>query len=355
MSNNTKNTKSIDVVADINYVKNNFSIDFLNFLKKNCNIDSSKIIFSNNINDINCVKNCETIINLSKINNIRYINKYFEEINKNLKNSGRFISCVEDFYDSQEKKYINKIPIIKSIYFFLEFIFFRLLPKIKIFQKFYFYITNGKNRLISKSEMLGRLISCGFEIIDFKKFNGLIFVVASKKSLPKFDMNPSYGPVYKMPRIGKNKKIIHVYKIRTMHPYSEYLQKYMFEKYGSKNGDKVNNDFRISNIGATLRKFWIDELPMIINLFKGDIKLVGVRPLSISKFEMYPKFAQERRILYKPGLLPPFYADMPNCFEELVESEMRYIDAYEKSPILTDLKYFFISLKNIIFRNARSK
>ena len=60
--------------------------------------------------------------------------------------------------------------------------------------------------------------------------------------------------------MGLNKKIIHVYKMRTMHPYSEYLQSYIFEKNGTSNGDKINNDFRVSNIGMILRRLWIDEL-----------------------------------------------------------------------------------------------
>ena len=45
---------------------------------------------------------------------------------------------------------------------------------------------------------------------------------------------------------------------------------------------------------------------MIINFLKGDIKLVGVRPLSLSKYEMYPKEAQEARIEVKPGLFHHF-------------------------------------------------
>jgi lipopolysaccharide/colanic/teichoic acid biosynthesis glycosyltransferase len=47
-----------------------------------------------------------------------------------------------------------------------------------------------------------------------------------------------------MKRIGMYGKIIHVYKLRTMHPYSEYIQKYVYDLNGSVNGDKINNDFR---------------------------------------------------------------------------------------------------------------
>ena len=140
-----------------------------------------------------------------------------------------------------------------------------------------------------------------------------------------------------------------------MHPYSEYLQSYMFEKNGTSNGDKINNDFRVSKMGMILRRLWIDELPMIINLIKGDLKIVGVRPLSISKYKMYPKEAQEARVKCKPGLVPPFYVDLPESFEGLVQSEMVYLEKYKKSPFLTDVHYFFKALYNIFFKGARSK
>ena len=120
-------------------------------------------------------------------------------------------------------------------------------------------------------------------------------------------------------------------------------------------GDKIINDFRISTVGSFFRKYWIDELPMLINLFKGEIKIVGVRPLSKHKFSLYPKDVQDLRSKFKPGLIPPFYADNPNSFDELVKSEVNYLKQFSINPILTDVRYFFLSLKNIIFKGARSK
>ena len=94
---------------------------------------------------------------------------------------------------------------------------------------------------------------------------------------------------------------------------------------------------------------------MIWNLLNGDLKLVGVRPLSPHYISLYPEYAIDKRLSTKPGLVPPFYYDMPNTFDEIVESEMRYIDAYRKSPILTDITYFFKAFTNIVFKGARSK
>ena len=103
-----------------------------------------------------------------------------------------------------------------------------------------------------------------------------------------------------------------------------------------------------------MRKFWLDELPMIINLLKGDMKIVGVRPLSKQYFNLYSDEMKEKRLRYKPGLVPPFYVDMPKTLEEIMESENRYLDAYSKNPVWVDIRYFFMAFYNIIFRRARS-
>jgi lipopolysaccharide/colanic/teichoic acid biosynthesis glycosyltransferase len=94
---------------------------------------------------------------------------------------------------------------------------------------------------------------------------------------------------------------------------------------------------------------------MLINLLKGNMKLVGVRPLSRQYFELYDPDLQERRIKYKPGLIPPFYADLPSDLVEIQESEKRYLDAFDRNSFLTDFRYFWKSVWNIMFRNARSR
>ena len=143
--------------------------------------------------------------------------------------------------------------------------------------------------------------------------------------------------------------------MRTMYPYSEYLQDYIFKKYDLSEGGKFKNDFRMTSWGKFFRRYWIDELPMFINLFRGEMKLVGVRPLSRHYYELYPKDLQEMRIKVKPGLVPPYYADMPKTLEEIEESERNYLVAYEEKPIRTDITYFFKACVNILFKGARSK
>lgn len=332
---------------------NRMLLDFI----KDCNINFNHLLTSNIVTNLDySFKSYHSgIMNLHKINDVRFINKFFERINEVLDVDDYFICCVETFTSRKERIKINKIPVVRNVYFPFEFIFMRIFPKVKFLRKIYFTLTRGKNRLLSKAETLGRLVSCGFKIIEYKNIDGLLYVVTKKRSKPSYDMNPSYGPIYKMPRVGKSKKIINFYKLRTMHPYSEYLQEYVFEMNGTSNGDKVNNDFRISQLGRFFRKVWIDELPMLINLLKGDLKIVGVRPLSKDKFNMYPSEVQNLRTKTKPGLVPPFYADLPNNFEELVESEVNYLNQYLERPLLTDVKYFHKAFINIFFKGARSK
>jgi lipopolysaccharide/colanic/teichoic acid biosynthesis glycosyltransferase len=139
-----------------------------------------------------------------------------------------------------------------------------------------------------------------------------------------------------------------------MHAYSEYLQAYVFQLNNLQEGGKFSNDFRVTTLGRIFRKLWIDELPMLINLLRGDLKVVGVRPLSQHYFNLYSRELQEKRIKYKPGLVPPFYADLPKTLQEIMDSEMKYLEQYEQHPIITDIKYFFKAFYNIIFKRARS-
>jgi lipopolysaccharide/colanic/teichoic acid biosynthesis glycosyltransferase len=85
----------------------------------------------------------------------------------------------------------------------------------------------------------------------------------------------------------------------------------------------------------------------IINMFEGNMKLVGIRPLSKQYFELYDEEVRERRLKYKPGLVPPYYADMPTDLEGIQASEMKYLDSYDKHPLLTDARYFIKSWWNI--------
>ncbi|MFO8235141.1 MAG: sugar transferase [Bacteroidales bacterium] len=328
------------------FIANNIDIDQGDYIifstTTRFNIDRLPALYFNNI------------VNLKRINDIRFVNKFFETVNAKIAEGGKFIGCVET--KSQRKKRILKKypPVLKYIYYTGDFIIKRIFPKFTLTKSLYFYLTRGNNRVISKAETIGRLYSCGFKLIGTKEIDGYLYFTAKKVQEPYFDENPTYGPFVKLARTGKNGKIIYVYKLRTMHPFAEYIQDYVYEQNSLKEGGKFHNDFRITTLGKIFRMFWIDELPMFINFFKGDMKLVGVRPLSKQYFNLYSPEVQERRKKYKPGLIPPFYVDMPGTLEEIQASEMKYFDAYDKHPLRTDFLYFWKAVYNIALRKKRS-
>ena len=200
------------------------------------------------------------------------------------------------------------------------------------------------------------MISSGFEIVKIKEIGKLTYFVTEKIKQPVYDLNPSYGPLFKMPRVGKNGKIIKVYKLRTMHPYSEYLQEYMVKTcgYDNEGKGKIKDDFRTTTLGGFFRKYWIDELPQLINVLKGEMGLVGVRPLSLTRFNEFPDEMKARRIKYKPGCFPPYVALLMPNEEDNITAEKIYLDQKEKHPFWTDIKFFWLSVYNIVTNKIRS-
>jgi lipopolysaccharide/colanic/teichoic acid biosynthesis glycosyltransferase len=299
-------------------------------------------------------KSFKNIVNLKRVNDARWVNKLFEAVNFKLEDGGLYMGNVET-YSLRKQRILKKYPpVINWGVYTIDFMIMRVSPKVWGLKKLYFFVSRGQNRVMSKAETLGRLYSCGFEVVEEKQIDNRLYFLVRKVKDPVFDYNPTYGPLIRLKREGKGGKMIRVYKARTMHAYSEYLQEYVYQQNALQEGGKFKDDFRITTVGKILRKFWLDELPMIINLLKRDLKIVGVRPLSNHYRSLYPEDFQQRRKNYRPGLVPPFYADLPKNLEEIIDSERRYLDAYDKHPFLTDWKYFWKAFNNIVFKRARS-
>lgn len=352
---------SVKSVLQDKYLINHEKVfEFLNehlnltcFCKQKSYIINSHSIF--NIENIDS-ESQSLFINLHKANNFRRINKYIIKVNENLVKGGVFCGCMET-KNQRRRRFIKRFtPLFGNIIYFIDFIVRRVFPKLALLKGLYFAITKGKNRVFSETEFLGRLYFCGFELLCKREIEGINYFIAIKTKEPSCDENPSYGPLIRLKRKGKDGKTIYVNKLRTMHAYSEYLQDYVYQTSGGTiDGDGFKNDFRITSWGKVFRKLWIDELPMIMNLLKGEVKIVGVRPLSFHKFSLYSQDMQELRVKTKPGLVPPFYADLPKNLNELQESERKYIESYLKKPFRTDVRYFCKAFYNIVFKKARSK
>ena len=296
------------------------------------------------------------IINKKSLDSIINLDKMLVAINDALPYGGYFWGHSRTSL-LKHKLILQRWPgIFGKIVYALHYLWHRVCPKLWVIRWFYFLVTRGKHRSFSRVEILGRMCRAGFEIVDERFCTGEFHVLGRKVKEPRRHRARPYGIIIKLNRIGYKGKRIGVYKFRTMYPYAEYLQPYMMEHEGLRKGGKFKNDYRINFWGRMFRSNMLDELPMILNMFKGQLKLVGVRPLSSAYFDLYTPEMKELRISVKPGLLPPFYYDekTPETLEEIQESEKRYIEAYKKHPFRTDWRYFWGVVRNVVFKKKRS-
>jgi lipopolysaccharide/colanic/teichoic acid biosynthesis glycosyltransferase len=294
------------------------------------------------------------IINLRPLNAIKTIDSFLDIVNVRLTGDGIFICCVETMEQRARRLRKRLTPVLYYLIVPVDFFFKRVLPRLRITRGLWQYFTRGANPPLSRAEALGRLCRAGF-IIRQEKFAGNMLCIKAQRRTEPLTVNGSgYGMIIALPRVGQQGKTFTVFKLRTMHPYSEFIQDYVYDLHDLQDGGKMKHDFRITTWGKVCRRIWLDELPMIVNFFRGDMKIIGVRPLSPHYFNLYSNELKERRIKYKPGLLPPFYADMPRNLEEIQLSEIKYLDAWDRNHMMTDIRYFFKGVWNIVFRRARS-
>ena len=296
----------------------------------------------------------EFIMNLHRVNDFRRVNFAFLQAHRVLKPGGILVVNFESLTLRRER-FIRRYSLpLARLFWIADFLYRRLMPRLPVVKKIYFAISRGRNRVLSFTECLGRLFYCGFNVISWKVIDGRIYFILHKNGPPQSHRTPSYGPVFRQRRLGKNGEILGIYKLRTMHPYSEYLQSYVHRHHQLEEGGKIRADFRVTPWGRFMRRWLLDELPMLWNWLRRDLKLVGVRPLTEAFFATYPQDLQELRLRFKPGLIPPYYADMPSTIQEVWESERKYLEQYAKKPVRTDAKYFFKAIYNILFHHARS-
>jgi hypothetical protein len=293
------------------------------------------------------------VIALQRFNDVRRLNSHLRQVNATLSQDGYFVGRGETLAIQRRGFDLRFGVFARFLYPFL-FIYSRVMPKLGFTRDLYFWMSAGKNRTFSKAEILGRLYYCGFKVTAVQELADDFYFIAQKVGEPDDGKTPCCGPVIKLPRIGLNGKIIYINKFRTMHPYSEYLQAYIYEQNDLQSNGKFKDDFRITGWGRFLRKYWLDELPQVLNYVRGDINLVGVRAISEHYFNLYPEELRQLRKKFKPGLVPPYYADLPQSFDEIVDSEKSYFDKKLTHCFLTDDLYFFKAVFNILLKQARS-
>ena len=141
----------------------------------------------------------------------------------------------------------------------------------------------------------------------------------------------SPGPIlFRQQRSGLNGRPFVMYKFRSMVTNAEQLQ-HELASMNEMSGPvfKVTNDPRITPIGRFLRKYSIDELPQLFNVLRGDMSLVGPRPLPVDEVRRFNDVAHRRRLSVKPGLTCLWQISGRNQvsnFEDWVRLDLKYID-----------------------------
>jgi exopolysaccharide biosynthesis polyprenyl glycosylphosphotransferase len=142
----------------------------------------------------------------------------------------------------------------------------------------------------------------------------------------------SPGPVlFLQERIGYNKRRFRIYKFRTMVPNAEKIMAKL-EHLNEVSGPvfKIKNDPRITPIGKFLRRTSIDELPQLLNVLKGEMSLVGPRPLPVRDYQGFNQDWHRRRFAIRPGLTCLWQVNGRSSitFEQWMELDLQYMDEW---------------------------
>ncbi len=192
------------------------------------------------------------------------------------------------------------------------------------------------------------LIKRGMDI----SLSGLLLIILSPLMvlialLIKLD---SPGPaLFVQQRHGYHGRPFRLYKFRTMVVDAESMLEELRAKYNEMDGAafKMKNDPRVTRIGRYLRKTSLDELPQLFNVLRGDMSLVGPRPLSAADYRLVTNISHLRRFSVLPGLTCYWQISGRNLlsFEEWMELDLKYVDNFR---LLEDVKILLATIPAVL-------
>lgn len=149
-------------------------------------------------------------------------------------------------------------------------------------------------------------------------------------------VNKGAGAFFMQDRPGKDGKIFRVIKFKTMTDERD------------ENGNLLSDELRLTKVGKFVRSTSIDELPQLINVLKGDMALIGPRPLLVQYLPLYSK-EQARRHEVRPGISGWAQCHGRNAISwtEKFKLDVWYVDHVS---LMTDLRVIFITIKNVLMR-----
>ena len=203
--------------------------------------------------------------------------------------------------------------------------------------------------LSRSSQLLKRAVDIALAVIGLVVLSPLFVAIAIAVRLT------APGPVFfKQVRMGKRERPFEMLKFRTMVPDAEALKADLRHLNKHRADDprmfKLADDPRVTRVGRWLRRYSLDELPQLINVLRGEMSMVGPRPLVLDEDQFVHAWARERLTL-KPGVTGPWQvlgaSEIP--FDDMVKLDYLYVTGWS---LLNDLKLVFRTIP-AIFR-ARS-
>ena len=163
----------------------------------------------------------------------------------------------------------------------------------------------------------------------------------------------SPGPVfYRQMRTGRYGRPFRLIKFRTMCVDAEEKLEELKKNYGNEMSEpmfKLENDPRVFPFGRFMRRFSIDELPQVLNVLRGEMSLVGPRPMTLYELELIDNLAHRRKLSMKPGITCLWQISGRNeitDFDEWVRLDLEYIDNWS---LWLDLKILLMTLPAVLF------
>lgn len=207
---------------------------------------------------------------------------------------------------------------------------------------------------ITKSRVLYKIIKRTFDI--------LVSIIGCILLLPimiivkiSYIISKDYNSIfYTQTRIGKNGKEFKLYKFRSMIPNADEVLKQLLKKSKYKKewdrNQKLENDPRITKMGRVLRKTSLDELPQMINVLKGDMSMIGPRPLVKGELDSHNGNHQIYESV-RPGISGWWAVNgrSATTYEKRLELEYYYC---ENCSLILDIKCFFMTITTVLHKRG---
>ena len=149
------------------------------------------------------------------------------------------------------------------------------------------------------------------------------------------------NPFFFQIRPGKNEKLFKIIKFKTMNDAKDFT------------GKLLADDYRVTKPGILVRKLSIDELPQLINVLKGDMSLIGPRPLLVQYLPLY-NLEQKKRHKVRPGITGWAQINGRNTisWHQKLSYDIEYV---ENMSLALDFKIFFRTIRKVLIREGISK